>query len=352
MTRQRGGHPAYRLARGARRRRAAKTWPARSSISTIVSSSMLDALAAKHGFELRRTLTGFKYIGEQIGLLEAAGEADRYLFGFEESYGYLAGTHVRDKDAVVASMLICEMARDYKARGMDLVDAMEALYREHGHYRNATISLSYPGAEGAAQMKAIMANLRAEAPAAVAGLAVEKVVDYAPGVAMPIAGAPVPAAATLPTRPRPCPAPTCSSCSSPAATSSSCAQAAPSPRSRRTCSPRGPRPRSRPPLPRSSRQVRANCSERSARSVGQHPKSGRFEQGKIRAKIGAAALSMRLRPFAYTEYGTMSAPSATPVQAQRAITVRRVKRFPTSLQWREVFSSTSLQWREVGILLS
>ena len=157
-------------------------------ISTIVSSSMLDALAARHGFELRRTLTGFKYIGEQIGLLEAAGEADRYLFGFEESYGYLAGTHVRDKDAVVASMLICEMARDYKARGMDLVDAMEALYREYGHYRNATISLSYPGAEGAAQMKAIMANLRAEAPAAVAGLAVEKVVDYAPGVAMPIAG--------------------------------------------------------------------------------------------------------------------------------------------------------------------
>ena len=157
-------------------------------ISTIVSSSMLDALAAKHGFELRRTLTGFKYIGEQIGLLETAGEADRYLFGFEESYGYLAGTHVRDKDAVVASMLICEMARDYKARGMDLVDAMEALYHEYGHYRNATISLSYPGAEGAAQMKAIMANLRAEAPAAVAGLAVEKVVDYAPGVAMPIAG--------------------------------------------------------------------------------------------------------------------------------------------------------------------
>ena len=158
-------------------------------ISTIVSSRMLDALAAKHGFELRRTLTGFKYIGEQIGLLEAAGEADRYLFGFEESYGYLAGTHVRDKDAVVASMLICEMARDYKARGMDLVDAMEALYREHGHYRNATISLSYPGAEGAAQMKAIMANLRAEAPAAVAGLAVEGVVDYAPGVAMPVVSA-------------------------------------------------------------------------------------------------------------------------------------------------------------------
>ncbi len=157
-------------------------------ISTIVSSSMLDALAGAYGFELRRTLTGFKYIGEQIGMLEAAGEADRYLFGFEESYGYLAGTHVRDKDAVVASMLICEMARDYKARGMDLVDAMEALYRTHGYYRNKTISLSYPGAEGAAQMQAIMAGLRAQHPAEVAGLAVEQAVDYAPGVAMPVVG--------------------------------------------------------------------------------------------------------------------------------------------------------------------
>ena len=157
-------------------------------ISTIVSSSMLDALAQDHGFELRRTLTGFKYIGEQIGMLEAAGEADRYLFGFEESYGYLAGTHVRDKDAVVASMLICEMARDYKTRGMDLVDAMETLYRRYGHYRNETISLSYPGAEGAAQMKEIMARLRAETPSEVAGLAVEGVVDYTPGVAMPVLG--------------------------------------------------------------------------------------------------------------------------------------------------------------------
>ncbi len=155
-------------------------------VSTIVSTSMLDALAAERGFELRRTLTGFKYIGEQIGMLEAAGEADRYLFGFEESYGYLAGTHVRDKDAIVASMLICEMARDYKARGMDLVDAVDALYRRLGYYRNLTVSLSYPGANGAAQMKAIMEGLRAEAPAEVAGLAVEAVVDYAPGVAMPI----------------------------------------------------------------------------------------------------------------------------------------------------------------------
>ena len=150
---------------------------------------MLDALAAERGFELRRTLTGFKYIGEQIGLLEAAEQADRYLFGFEESYGYLAGTHVRDKDAVVASMLICEMARDYKARGMDLADAMNALYERLGYYRNLTVSLSYPGADGAAQMKAIMEGLRAQAPAEVAGLAVEAVVDYASGAPMPVVGA-------------------------------------------------------------------------------------------------------------------------------------------------------------------
>ena len=123
-------------------------------VTTIVSSSMLDALARKHGFELRRTLTGFKYIGEQIARLEEKGEQGRFLFGFEESYGYLSGTYVRDKDAVVASMLICEMARDYKGRGMDLVDAVEALYDELGYYRNRTISLAYPGAEGAEQMRA------------------------------------------------------------------------------------------------------------------------------------------------------------------------------------------------------
>ena len=100
-----------------------------------------------------------------------------------------AGTHVRDKDAVVASMLICEMARDYKARGMDLVDAMDALYRRLGYYRNLTVSLSYPGANGAAQMKTIMERLRAQAPSEVAGLAVEAVVDYASGAPMPVMGA-------------------------------------------------------------------------------------------------------------------------------------------------------------------
>ncbi len=157
-------------------------------VTTIVSSAMADALCRDRGFELRRTLTGFKYIGEQIGMLEAAGEVDRYIFGFEESYGYLAGAHVRDKDAVVASMLICEMARWYRAKGMDLVDAINALYEKYGYYKNSLISVGYPGAEGAAKMEAITAGLRAEQPAKIAGLKVERFVDYKPGVAMPIIG--------------------------------------------------------------------------------------------------------------------------------------------------------------------
>ena len=157
-------------------------------ITTIVSSAMADALCSDRGFELRRTLTGFKFIGEQIGLLEAAGEVERYAFGFEESYGYLAGAHVRDKDAVVASMLICEMARWYRAKGMDLVDAIDALYQKYGYYKNGLISIAYPGAEGAAKMASLTAGLRENPPAEIAGLKVERFVDYKPGVAMPISG--------------------------------------------------------------------------------------------------------------------------------------------------------------------
>lgn len=156
------------------------------AITTIVSSAMADEVAEAYGFELRRVLTGFKYIGEQIAMLEAAGEAGRFMFGFEESYGYLAGTHVRDKDAVVASMLICQMARYYRARGMSLVDAMEALYERFGYCFNRTVSLAYPGADGAAKMADIMARVRHEAPAEVAGLPVERVVDYNAQAPMPV----------------------------------------------------------------------------------------------------------------------------------------------------------------------
>lgn len=152
------------------------------AVTTIVSSAMCDDVAAHYGFELRRTLTGFKYIGEQIGRLEAAGEADRFMFGFEESYGYLAGTHVRDKDAVVASMLIVQMARHYRKQGMTLVQAMRALYDKFGWQTNRTISLAYPGADGAQRMADIMAGLRTQPPAQVAGRDVAEVVDYAEGV--------------------------------------------------------------------------------------------------------------------------------------------------------------------------
>ncbi len=153
------------------------------AVTTIVSSAMVDALAAEYGFEVRRVLTGFKYIGELIGELEEAGEQDRFIFGFEESYGYLSGPHVRDKDAVNASMLICQMARYWRSRGMNLVQALEALYDRFGFYANRTVSLTYPGADGAARMAAIMASLRSQAPFDVAGVAVAASVDYAPGYA-------------------------------------------------------------------------------------------------------------------------------------------------------------------------
>ena len=152
------------------------------AVTTIVSSAMADALAAEYGFELRRVLTGFKYIGEVIGQLEADGEAERFIFGFEESYGYLCGTYVRDKDAVVASMLICEMARYYKRCGLSLADALRKLYERHGFYRNRTVSLAYPGAEGAARMADVMRGLREGAPCELAGCAVCRVIDYEAGV--------------------------------------------------------------------------------------------------------------------------------------------------------------------------
>ena len=152
------------------------------AVTTIVSSVMVDAIAAEYGFEVRRVLTGFKYIGEQIGLLEAEGQQDRFLFGFEESYGYLNGTHVRDKDAVDASMLICQMAQYYKAKGVNLVQAMRLLYEKHGFYLNKTLSFEYPGAEGALRMSTIMTELRAAPPSNIAGLAVNGVRDYGAGL--------------------------------------------------------------------------------------------------------------------------------------------------------------------------
>lgn len=152
------------------------------AVTTIVSSAMVDALAAEYGFELRRCLTGFKYIGDIITELSDAGQVDRFIFGFEESYGYLSGDHVRDKDAVNASLLICQMAQDYKLRGMNLAQAMRALYEKHGWWLNRTASVSFPGAAGAETMRGIMAKLREQALSELAGRAVETVVDYEVGV--------------------------------------------------------------------------------------------------------------------------------------------------------------------------
>lgn len=152
------------------------------AVTTIVSSAMVDALAAEYGFELRRCLTGFKYIGDIITGLSDAGQVDRFIFGFEESYGYLSGDHVRDKDAVNASMLICQMAQYYKLQGLNLVQAMHALYEKYGYYHNKTIALSYPGAEGADKMAGIMVDLRKNPPASIAGSKVTGVVDYGEGI--------------------------------------------------------------------------------------------------------------------------------------------------------------------------
>ena len=162
-----------------RTRLAQGTMPADPvAVTTIVSTDMAAPVAKKYGVELRRTLTGFKFIGEQIGKLEAEGRPERYIFGFEESYGYLSGGHVRDKDAVNATLLVCEAAAWYAQQGKTLLDAIEALYREFGYYRNALCSFAFEGESGMHTMQELMKKLRANAPEDIAGYKVESVVDY------------------------------------------------------------------------------------------------------------------------------------------------------------------------------
>jgi phosphoglucomutase len=147
-------------------------------VKTIVTSKLLEKLCEKYGAELKNVLTGFKYIGEVILGLEQKGEEDRYTFGFEESYGYLAGTYVRDKDAVVASMLICEMAATFKKQGKTLAQVIDGIYEEYGYYMNKTLSFEFDGAEGMQKMADIMANIRENAPAEIDGKKVVKFADY------------------------------------------------------------------------------------------------------------------------------------------------------------------------------
>ena len=132
-------------------------------VKTIVTTEMAAALCHKYGLELRNVLTGFKYIGEQIGALEAAGQRNRFLFGFEESYGYLSGTDVRDKDAVNAVLLLCDMAADLKSRGLSLPERLRELQSEFGLFVQRLLTYEYEGENGANRMKQIMASLRQNA---------------------------------------------------------------------------------------------------------------------------------------------------------------------------------------------
>ncbi len=148
------------------------------AVKTIVTTELAKKVAADYGVKVIDVLTGFKFIGEQILFLEQKGETERYLFGFEESYGYLAGTYARDKDAVVAAMLICEMAASYKLQGISILDALNALYAKYGYYIHRQQSFTCEGAAGMEQMKAIMASLRTETPKEIAGAAVVTFSDY------------------------------------------------------------------------------------------------------------------------------------------------------------------------------
>jgi phosphoglucomutase len=163
----------------ARARKEQGTLPEKPvAVTTIVSTDMATPVAEHYGIELRRVLTGFKYIGDQITELEQQGGADRYVFGFEESYGYLSGGYVRDKDAVDAGMLICQMAHYYREKGMTLVDAMEALYKQYGFYENELLNFGFEGEDGMIRMSGIMDALRKNPPAEIAGAKVAGWSDY------------------------------------------------------------------------------------------------------------------------------------------------------------------------------
>ena len=147
-------------------------------VKTIVSTKIVKAICDKYGCEMRDVLTGFKYIGEVILGLEQKGEEERFVFGFEESCGYLSGSYVRDKDAVVASMLICEMAAYYKKQGKSLVDVIDGIYAEYGCYLNTTLDFYFDGAAGMEKMGNIMSALRDSAPSEIGGDNVVHVADY------------------------------------------------------------------------------------------------------------------------------------------------------------------------------
>lgn len=148
------------------------------AVMSLVSTPLAKAIAKHYNVELRSVLTGFKWIGDQILNLEKNHQEDRFIFGFEESYGYLAGSYVRDKDAVVASMLICEMAAYYRANGSSIKQRLEEIYSQYGRYFNKTDSFEFPGLSGMDKMAGIMTQLRQEPPAAIGAHKITKSVDF------------------------------------------------------------------------------------------------------------------------------------------------------------------------------
>ena len=148
------------------------------AVKSLVSTPLADAVAKSYGVEMRNVLTGFKWIGDQIASLEAAGQVDRFILGFEESYGYLAGPYVRDKDAIIGSMLICEMAAYYRSIGSSIKEHLEGIYAKFGRYLNKVDSFEFPGLSGMDKMALIMASLREKPPVEIGGYKVVKVTDY------------------------------------------------------------------------------------------------------------------------------------------------------------------------------
>ncbi|MFR5062834.1 MAG: phospho-sugar mutase [Christensenellales bacterium] len=162
-----------------KRRSETGTLPYRPVIvKTIVTTELVRKVAAPYNAEIKDVLTGFKYIGDVIGKLEKKGEVDRYILGFEESYGYLSGAYVRDKDGVNASMLVAEMAAYYARLGKTLADRMEEIYAQYGLYEHRLMTYEFAGAEGSVRMAELLKGLRADLPKEIAGARVVKTVDY------------------------------------------------------------------------------------------------------------------------------------------------------------------------------
>ena len=209
------------------------------ALKTIVTTEMARKVAETNGLKCYDTFTGFKFLAEKKDKLENAGEG-KVIFAYEESYGYMLGDYVRDKDAVTAALSLTEMAAWYAGQGMTLYDALLACYEKYGYYGEKTLNLVMPGLDGLKKMADLMANLREKPPVEIAGVGVLQQKDYKDGSVVNVADG---AKSTMS-----CPAPTCCAMRWPTAPASSSGPPAPSPRSRSTSWPTTPP--GRPATPR------------------------------------------------------------------------------------------------------